>query len=300
MIKKLSDIIERTKLTPKKKLVLVNGEDEHSLEAVYKAIKLGITDVIVTGREKKIILLCKKLDINYSLFRIIDAKNEDDALEVAMLIIKQGEADFIMKGLISTDRYMKAILDKRFGLLSSKSVLSHVAVIENPSYHKLLFVSDVAVIPYPGIRQKSAMISYLAQVALSFGITTPRIALIAPTEKILEGIPACVDSVQLVKMANEGEFPGAVIDGPMAFDVAVDAHSAKMKNIVSPVAGNADCLLFSNIDAANVFYKVNTKFCHAEHAAVAMGAKIPVVLSSRGDSVTTKFYSIALASLMCN
>jgi phosphate butyryltransferase len=171
-------------------------------------------------------------------------------------------------------------------------------VIDNPNYHKLLIVSDVAIIPYPSIPQKIAMTHYLKQMALDLGISRPKIALITPTEQVLPSLVSCTDAVEVMKAGENGQFEPAVVFGPMALDVALDLESAQIKNITSEVAGDADCLLFPNIDAGNVFYKANTKLCNADQAAVVMGANVPVVLSSRGDSIRTKLNSIALAALL--
>ena len=193
---------------------------------------------------------------------------------------------------------MKAILNKEAGLLPPGNVLSHVSVIDNPNYHKLLIVSDVAIIPYPTIPQKIAMVHYLKKMAIDLGITRPKIALITPTELVLPSLVSCTDAVEIMKVGEDGQFEPAVVFGPMALDVAIDLESAQIKGISSEVAGDADCLLFPNIDAGNVFYKTNTKLCYADQAAVVMGANVPVVLSSRGDSIQTKLNSIALAALL--
>jgi phosphate butyryltransferase len=205
-----------------------------------------------------------------------------------------------MKGLINSDVFIRAILNKKFGLLPPGGLLGHVAIIDNKSYHKLLIVSDVAVIPYPTLAQKIILVNYLIRVAVSLGINSPKVALLAPTEQVLESIPACVDAAKIKQMYLDGEFKGGIIDGPMAIDVALDKESAMIKNIHSEVAGDADCLLFPNIDAGNIFYKMNSKLCQSEQAAIMVGAKVPVVLSSRGDSAQTKLNSIVLAALMSN
>jgi phosphate butyryltransferase len=192
---------------------------------------------------------------------------------------------------------MRAILNKENGLLPPGGVLSHVAVTDNPNYHKLLIVSDVAIIPYPTLPQKIAQVNYLKQMALNLGVQKPKIALIAPTEQILPSLISCTDAVEIMKVAERGEFDPAIVFGPMALDVAIDHESAQIKGVNSEVAGDADCLLFPNIDAGNVFYKMNTKMCEADQAAIVVGASAPVVLSSRGDSIRTKLNSIALAAL---
>ncbi len=298
MIRHLNDIIGQAKHFPTKKMVLVNGIDEHSIEAAKIASELGLVKVVITGNKDEVRAVCLRLNVDPNLFELVDAENEDEAALLAVKMVSSNEADFLMKGLINSDKYMRALLNKEFGLLPPNGILSHVAVIENPSYHKLLIVSDVAVIPYPSLEQKVVLVNYLIQTAKALGIDSPKVALIAPTEQVLSSIPACIDSAKIVEMVKREQITGGVIDGPMGLDVAIDKESAKIKKIISPVAGDADCLLFPNIDAGNVFYKMSTKLCHSEQAAVVVGAKVPAVLSSRGDSTQTKLNSIALAALM--
>lgn len=298
MIKQLNEIIALAKKGPVRKMVLVNGIDSHSLEAARLATEMGFIKLVITGPAAEIRQLCQHLNMDFSSFEIIDVNNEDDAALTAVKMVNSGKADLIMKGLISTDKYMRALLNKEFGLLPHKGVLSHVSVIENPNYHKLLVVSDVAVIPYPDFSQKAAMTNYLIQTAHALGIDNPKVAVIAATEQVLPSIPACVEAAMLAKMAERGQITGALVDGPMALDVALDRESTEIKKISSPVAGDADCLLFPNIDAGNVFYKMSAKWCRSEQAAVVVGARVPAILSSRGDSTQTKLYSIALAALL--
>ena len=299
-VKQISDFYLLAKEQSIKRMVIVNGIDEHSIEAAEQVRLTGIAEIIITGNEVLIVKTCRKLGIDPENFRVIAVKNEEEAAVEAVKLVAAGNADFIMKGLINTDKFVRAILNKNYGLLPPNGLLSHVAVIENKSYHKLLIASDVAIIPYPTLPQKTMMVNYLIQVANTLGIKLPKVAIIAPTEQVLESIPACVDAAKLKQLALEGVIQGGLVDGPMALDVALDKESAAIKNIRSEVAGDADCLLFPNIDAGNVFYKTNTKLCHSEQAAIVVGAKVPVVLSSRGDSVQTKLNSMVLAALMCN
>ncbi len=297
-LERLADLFVYTKYLQRKTLIAANAVDLHTIEAMFEAIKMGIVSGVITGNKTEIIRLCKDNGINHQVFQIIDAETEETAAKLAVAEVKKTSGSILMKGLISSDKFMKAILNKEFGLLPSGGVLSHVTVIDNPNYHKLLIASDVAIIPYPTIQQKIAMANYLKQMALDLGISQPKIALIAPTEQVLPSLVACVDAVEIMKAAETGQFEPAVVYGPIALDVAIDFESAQIKGITSVVAGDADCLLFPNIDAGNVFYKMNTKLCNADQAAVVMGATAPVVLSSRGDSIRTKLNSIALAALL--
>jgi len=297
-LERLTDLFEFTSLLGKKTLVAVNAIDGHTLEAIADAVRLGLVSAVITGNKTEILNQCSIYNIDLNLFRIEYTETEEEAARLAVQLVRENPDSILMKGLINTDKFMRAILNKEAGLLPSGGVLSHVSVIDNPNYHKLLIVSDVAIIPYPTIPQKIAMTHYLKKMAMDLGIACPKIALIAPTEQVLPSLVSCTDAVEIMKAAEDGKFLPALVFGPMALDVAIDKESAQIKNINSEVAGDADCLLFPNIDAGNVFYKTNTKLCHAEQAAVVMGARIPVILSSRGDSKQTKLNSIALAVLL--
>ncbi|MDR2009119.1 MAG: phosphate butyryltransferase [Bacteroidales bacterium] len=296
-IKKLDDLIVAVKSKPRKRLVVAYANDSHTIEAVSNAIDLGIVEGILVGDEPTIKNVCKEEGIDVSKFKIIQESEEQKAANLAVKLINDGEADFIMKGLVSTDKYMRAILNKETGLLPPKAVLSHVVVLEVANYHKLLVVSDVAVIPAPDINQKVAITNYVISTAKTLGTERPKIAMIAATEQMTASMPACVDAAIISKMADRGQIKGADIDGPLALDVAIDEESVKIKKIQSNVAGDADGLVFPNIESANAFYKAVTKLANAKLGAMLVGAKCPAVLTSRGDSAETKTFSIALAAL---
>jgi len=240
--------------------------------------------------------VCAENKIDPSKFHIVQEADENKAARKAVELINNGEGDVLMKGLVSTDKYMHAILDKEKGLLPPKAVLSHVTVIEAPNYHKLLIVGDVAIIPAPDLKQKIAITNYLIRVAHSLGIEQPKVAINAATEQMLAAMPACIDAAIISKMADRGQIKGAIVDGPLALDVIIDKESAQIKKLTTSVAGDADCILFPNIEAGNVFFKTCTKLGNGELGAMVMGAKVPCVLTSRGDSVKSKMYSIALAA----
>lgn len=295
---RLTNIYELIETLDKKNLVAVNAVDEHSLSAIAEAVKLDIVNAYLTGNRDEIVKQCEHLQIDPAIFNIIHAASEDEAATVGADMVRSIPGGIVMKGLINSNKYLKAILDKKVGLVPEGGILSHVAVIDNPRYHKLLMVSDVAVIPNPTVKQKIAMAGYLKEMALMFGIDRPKIAIIAASEQVIPSLVSTTDAVELMKEAQKGTFDPAIIYGPIALDVALDNESAQIKNITSEVVGDADCLLFSNIDTGNVFYKVNTKLCGADQAAIVMGGKVPIILSSRGDNKQTKLNSIALAALL--
>lgn len=295
-ITKLDQLFEVLKSKPRKRLVAAYANDDHTIEAVSMAVDMGIVEATLVGDETTIKSVCAAHSIDPTKFRIVQENDEMKAASKAVELINNGEGDVLMKGLVSTDKYMRAILNKEKGLLPPKAVLSHVTVVQVPTYHKLLIVADVAIIPAPDLGQKIAMTNYIIQTAHSLGIEKPKVAILAATEQVSAAMPACVDATIISKMADRGQIKGALVDGPLALDVAIDKESATIKKLTGEVAGDADCILFPNIESGNVFFKTCTKLANGELGAMVMGAKVPCVLTSRGDSVQSKMYSIALAA----
>ena len=296
-ITKLDQIIELVKTKPQKRLVAAYANDAHTIEAVHNAVKMGVVKATLVGDEATIKSVCAANNINPADFTIIQEADENKAAAKACEMINNGEGDILMKGLLSTDKYMRAILNKERGLMPGpKAVLSHVTVIETPRYHKLIICGDVAIIPAPDLNQKIAITNYLVNTARALQIEKPKVAVLAATEQVLPAMPACVDACIISKMAERGQIKNAVIDGPLGVDLAIDMECVQIKKVKSEVAGDADCIVFPNIETGNVFYKCNTKLAGAELGAMVVGAKVPCVLSSRGDSTKTKLYSIALAA----
>ncbi len=296
-ITKLNQLIDLVKEKGKQKLVAAYANDAHTIEAVNHAVDMGIIDAILTGDEATIRKVCGELGIDANKFEIVQEADETKAAVLAVKLINEGKGSILMKGLVSTDKYMRALLNKEKGLMNPNGTLTHIAVFENPNYHKLLIASDCAIIPQPDLKQKGIIVNHLINTAHKIGIEKPKVALIAATEQ-MNNMPACIDAAILSKMADRGQIKGAYVEGPLALDVAIDQESAEIKKIDSPVAGDADCLLFPNIESGNVFYKACSKFDKSEIAANVMGARVPCVLSSRGDTALTKLYSIALAAIL--
>lgn len=295
-IRHLDEVFDILKSKPKKRVIAAYANDAHTIEALSGAIDLGIVEATLVGDEATIKSVCAEHKIEVSKFKIVQEADEVKAAAKAVELINAGEGDVLMKGLVSTDKYMRAILNKEKGLLPPKAVLSHVTVIDAPNYHKLLCVGDVAIIPAPDLNQKVAITNYVIRVAKSLGIDTPKVAVLAATEQMLAGMPACVDAALIAKMGERGQIKGAIIDGPLALDVAIDKEAAQIKKLSGAVPGDADCIVFPNIESGNVFFKACTKLGKAELGAMVLGAKVPCVLTSRGDSVKSKMYSIALAA----
>lgn len=298
MITNLSQIVLEARQRGRKRLAVAFANDEHTLQAAANAANESIADVTLYGDSDLIIANCAKIGIDSSIFNIIDCKRDTECVALAVKAAVNGDADIIMKGLVSTDKYMRGILNKEAGLFPNGGLLSHVSVFELPGRNKLLCVADVAVIPLPDFKQKTKIISYLANTARSLGIETPKIAAIAPSEQLLPSVPSSTDAAILAKMADRGQLGNIILDGPLSLDVALYPEVAEEKKVQgSRVAGDADCLLFPNIESGNVFFKSATHMGKSEVAAIVVGTKVPCVLTSRGDTPQSKLFSIALACL---
>lgn len=277
MIKDFSELTQRLKNGKCCRVVAIEAIDDHSKEAIERAESEGWAQVT-----------------NIHLSTV-----EESAAE-AVRMIHRGEAEVVMKGILNTDVLLRAIINKdnrEEGLLPVGNVLSHVSAMRIPAYHKMLFMSDAAVIPYPTFEQRIAMIRYVIRLCNLYGIEQPRIALIHCTEKVSPKFPITLDYQKIVEMCQAGEFGNAIIDGPSDLKCAVDKESADIKGIHSPLEGNADAVIMPDIEAANVYYKAITAFTDTHLAVGLQGTSCPVTLTSRADSAETKYNSLAMACL---
>lgn len=298
VIRKLDDIVVAAKAKGRKRLIVAYGQDAHTIEAVHNAIQAGLVEATLIGDPDEIAKVCTTLGFDQNLFKVVPETNDVKCVQRAVQLITQGQGDVLMKGLVSTDKYMRGILNKDAGLVPPKGVLSHVAVVELPGYPRLLTIADVAVIPYPDFKQKTVILSNLIKTAHTLGIECPKVACISASEQLLPSVISSTEAAMLAKMGDRGQCGKAIVDGPLSLDVALFKDVAEQKKVKgSAVAGEVDCLLFPNIDAANVFFKSASKLAGAELAAMVTGMAVPCVLTSRGDSSKTKLYSIALACL---
>jgi len=298
MIKKLQEIISAVKSYPKKRLVVACGEDPHTIEAVSRAQSEGLVEVIMVGNKKKIEEVASKQGVSSSFSEFVDAVDNNEALKQAVKMVREGEGDILMKGLARTPDYMKAILDKENGLVPPGGLVSHVTVLEIPAYPKLLIVSDVAVLVLPDLDQKIKILGYATEVANALGIENPYAYLISSVETVSQKVPSTVDAAMLKVMAEREQIKGVKVEGPAALDIALSKESAGIKAFKGEGAGEADILIFPNIETGNVFYKACTLLAGARLAAMVTGATVPCILTSRGDSEESKFYSIGLAALV--
>jgi phosphate butyryltransferase len=297
MITSLEQIVEHVKGQKPRRLAVACGEDPHTIEAVGRAVKAGLVKAVLTGSRSKIEAVARENNVDPGTFEIIDEPDLGRALARTIARIKAGESDFLMKGLIDSSPYIKAIIDKEQGLLQPGKLLSHVSVIQVPTRKKLIICADVAVIPYPDLEAKVQILNYCLAVARKLGINKPKAAIICAVEKVNPKMVPTTDAAIISKMADRGQIKNAIVDGPLALDVAMSKESADIKGVQSPVAGEADILIFPNIETGNVFFKTCSYLAGGETAALVAGADCPCVLTSRSDSEDSKFYSIALGAL---
>jgi len=282
----------------RKRLAVANATDTHTLDAVLMAVDAGIVEAFLIG-DVAAIESPRLFEHDLSPFiHIIDKPDVLEATLEAVRMVKSGEADILMKGLVNTDVLLRAILDKEKGLLPAGKVLSFSAALEIPGYHKLLFFADPVVIPSPNIIQRTVMIKYAIETASKFGISKPKIALLHATEVANPKIQYMQDYLDIKEEWRNGEFGDVILDGPLDVFLALDAERGKLKNVSTPVLGDADILIFPNFESANIFYKGLSLFAGAEMGGLLQGTDKPVVLTSRSESVQSKFYSIAMACIL--
>lgn len=299
MIEKLQDLLQSEKLKSKKmSLSVVQANDEEVLAAVSEAREMGIAEVTLVGNSTEIKKIAKEHKIDISGMDIVETDSLEEAAEKGVRLVSSGKANVIMKGLIDTSIFLKAILNKEWGLRTD-SLLSHVMVYDVPTYHKLLALTDGGMLLYPNVEEKVKLIENAAQVMRSLGREKIKVACLAAKEKVNPKMPPTVDADELKKRFEQGIFSkGIVVDGPLALDLAISKDSARIKGFQSDVAGEADVLLVPSIEMGNGIGKSLTYFANAKSAGVVMGAKCPIVLTSRADDHETKLFSVALGGIV--
>lgn len=298
MVKSLEELLNRAIDGKKKTISVAVAQDKVVLEAVMKAVEMNIINAILVGNEEEIKAIASKEAMDLSTVKIVNELDIDKAAAKAVELVSNGEADFLMKGLLGTANLLKAVLNKEAGLRTN-NLLSHVMIYDVKSYDKLLFLTDGGMITYPELQDKIGIINNAVKVAKALDIEMPKVAPICAVEVINPSMQATLDAAALSSMSKRGQIKNCIIDGPLGLDNAISKEAAKHKGIVSEVAGDADILLVPNIEAGNFLGKSMTYFAGAESAGVIVGAKCPVVLVSRADSAKSKLYSIALGSTLC-
>ncbi len=298
MIKDFEQLKLMAKEQKKMKLAVAAAQDEEVLVAVCNAAELGFVEPILVGEKDQILKLAQEHNLNVSRYEIIDANDLVEAARTAVTLVSSGKADFVMKGILDTSTLLKAVLDKEIGLRTD-SQLSHVMVYKAEKYKKLLFLTDGGMNIAPGLEEKIKITKNAVNVAKSLGLDTIKVACLAAKEKVDPKMSATVDADELKKLGLSGEFgDGVIVDGPLAFDLAISKEAAEIKKFNSEVAGDADILLVPSIEMGNGIGKTLTYLADADSAGIIMGAKAPVVLVSRADTHEVKLNSIALGSVI--
>lgn len=282
----------------KHRVAVAWAQDSNTLAAIDKAVARGFVEALLIGNKAAIINACIDEGIDHSRFQITEAADESAASEIAVRMARSDEADIVMKGLVGTDKFLRAVMHKENGLMIPGSVLSYVCAIQIPSYKKLLFITDPAVIPFPDLDQKVAMAGYAIDMANRFGIDKPKVALIGASEKMNKHFPNSVDYSIMCKMAERGQIKNCIMDGPLDLFLACDPGSVAIKGVSTPVNGDADILLFPSLESCNPFYKSLMLFSGGELAGLIRGTSKPVVVMSRSESELSKYFCIALSCLM--
>lgn len=273
-------------------------EDDSSLNALAIAMEKGIANVIAVGCHEQILARLAGRP-GAERLKAVEAATPSEAASVAVAFVRQGKAQLIMKGLVNTDVLLKAVLNKECGLMEPGGVLTHVTIGEIPVHHKLLLFGDVAVLPCPNAEQREAQLRLMLRMARRMGIDRPRVAMVHCSEKVDERhFPVTAHYRDLVGRAATGEFGDCIVDGPLDIKTVLNAHAAAVKGINSPLQGDADVLIFPEIESGNVFYKAMTLFADMKTAALVCGARVPLVVPSRGDDSDTKFHSLAAATIL--
>ena len=284
---------------PLPKVAIARSAEGHVLRAGVDAFERGLVEPVLIGDVDETVRVAEERGLDISKFRLIHMPDDQAAVNEAVRLFREGEARFIMKGLVSTAVLLKAVLNKETGVPHPSRILSHVAVCESPVDGRLIIVTDAGVNIQPTLQRKADILRNGLDVARTLGMVRPRVAVLAATEKInYPAMPATLDGDILTKMARKGEFGDVEVLGPLSLDLALSQEVAARKQFDSPVAGRADILLAPNIEAGNILYKSLSTLCNCTMASVVAGSRVPVVVPSRGDSEASKFHSIALASLL--
>ena len=278
----------------KKRVSVAMAEDAGVLSAIEEAYNFGLIDATLVGNLEKMKACATEAKIDISKYNLIEEKSEAGCGLKAVTEVSSGRADIYMKGQLHTDHFLRAMLNKEVGLRSGK-VISHVYFHQVEGYNRIFFIADAAFNTYPDLKSKADILQNTVNFARALGVEVPKVACLAAVEVVNPDMPCTLDASALVQMCARGQIKNCVVDGPLALDNAINEEAAKIKKITSPVAGNADVLIVPNIDAGNMLAKAIVYFSKNETAGIIVGAKAPIVLTSRADSPRAKMLSIAAA-----
>jgi phosphotransacetylase len=298
MITRLHELVELAKENPPTRVAVAAAAHKLVLQSVQRAVDQGLIIPLLIGREEDIREQASAIGWELTNELIVSTPTNKAAADVAVDLVRQGEAQVLMKGYLHTDEMLRAVLRHDTGLRTDR-LLSHVFVLEVPTYHKLLLITDAAINISPDIPQKAAIAQNAVDLARKLGVELPKVAALSSVETINPNIPSTVHAACLSKMAERGQIKNALVDGPLAFDNAISATAAQDKGIISPVSGDVDVVVVPDLDSGNILSKNLEYLASAKMAGIVMGASAPVVLTSRADPPRARVYSLALASLLC-
>jgi phosphate butyryltransferase len=297
MIRRLEELVELAQENPPTRVAVAAAAHKLVLQSVQRAVGLGLIVPLLVGREEEIREQAASIGWELRGEQIVSTATNKAAASAAVELVRQGEAQVVMKGYLHTDEMLHAVLQHETGLRTDR-LLSHVFVLEVPTYHKLLLITDAAINISPGIAQKAAITQNAVDLALKLGVERPKVAALSSVETVNPNIPSTVHAACLSKMSERGQIKGAIVDGPLAFDNAISAEAARDKGIISPVSGDVDIVVVPDLDAGNILSKNLEYLASAKMAGIVVGASAPVVLTSRSDPPRARVYSLALASLL--
>lgn len=289
--------LDRCKSLPSMPTAVAWPLSDVALSGATEAAAEGLIDPILVGPELEIKALAKRLGIDISRFRIVESPTEEKAAAQAVALCRSGEALTLMKGSLHTDTLMRACMQKEIGLRGARRI-SHVFVMDTPAYERTLLITDAAINIYPELEDKVDIIQNCIDLAHALGIPEPKVALLSAVETVNPKITSTLDAAALCKMADRGQITGGILDGPLAFDTAVSAKAAKIKHLVSPVAGQADILVVPDLESGNMLAKQLEYLGGAELAGIVLGARVPIILTSRADAAPARLTSCAVAALL--
>jgi len=293
---KYERLIAKAKQVAPAQTIVVHPCDESSLRGPVEAAELGIIKPILVGPAAKIEKVANEHGIEISDFQVVDAPHSEAAAERAVEMVHEGKGELLMKGSLHTDELMRAVTNSKTGLRTARRI-SHVFIMDVPTYPETLFVTDAAINIAPDLDAKRDIIQNAVDLFTQVGLGTPRVAILSAVETVTSKIPSTIDAAALCKMADRGQITNAVLDGPLAFDNAISPEAAKIKGIQSPVAGKAQILIVPDLEAGNMLAKNLIFLSKADSAGLVLGARVPVVLTSRADSVRSRLASCAAAVL---
>ena len=292
-----NQFIERTKALPAMPTAVVWPLTDVALQGAVEAAQEGIIDPIMIGPEAKIKALAAELKFDVSSYQFIDVATEPKAAEIGCITCREGKALAMMKGSLHTDDLMRAAMNKETGL-RGRSRISHVFILDTPAYERTVMVTDAAINIAPELEDKFYIIKNSIDLAHGLGIEKPNVAILAAVETVNPKMPVTLEAAALCKMADRGQITGAVLDGPLSFDTAISTNSAKLKKLTSPVSGHADILVAPDLEAGNMLVKELVYWGGAQVAGIVLGARVPIILTSRADSAATRLTSCAVAALL--